>query len=104
MTKLDATDNICIPSVKLLGDFWTLRIVDVLSDGPRRFCEIQRTTDDVNPVTLTNRLKKLQGANIISRDEHSRGEVTYQLTEVGQKVLPVLDAINNFSKAAKATT
>lgn len=101
MNKLDLDSKTCIPSLKILGDFWTLRIIDSLSDGPLHYCEIQRVIDDVNTVTLTTRLKKLEKDKIINREEKTRADVTYSLTPLGNKILPVLDAINEFSAEAK---
>lgn len=101
MTNLNLSNSLCIPSLKLLGDFWSLRIIDALSDGELRYCDLQRQVDNVNPVTLTDRLKKLQVSQIIARNEHSRAEVTYQLTELGKKAVPILEAVNNFSASAK---
>lgn len=90
----------CIPSLKLLGDFWTLRIIDVLDPQPIRFCDIQRSLDNINPTTLTNRLKKMQDANLVDRTEESRAEVIYSLTPLGREILPVIEAINKFSAKA----
>lgn len=90
----------CITSLKLLGDYWTLRIIDVLKDGEyRRYCEIQRLADNLNPVTLSNRLKKLENAKLIKRveDTEDKVSVSYGLTQVGRQALPVIDAVNNFS-------
>jgi len=101
MTTLNLSNKICIPSLQMLGDFWTLRIIDALSEGELRYCDLQRRAGDVNPVTLTNRLKKLHEGGIVTRSEHSRAEVVYQLTELGAKVLPILDAVNNYSASAK---
>lgn len=101
MNKLNFKSDACIPSLKLLGDFWTLRIVDALSDGQLRYCELQRRAGDVNPVTLTNKLKKLEDAKLVHRSEQSSIEVSYRLTDLGKNMLPVLDAVNTFSEAAK---
>ncbi len=91
----------CTTSLKLLGDYWTLRIIDVLKDGKyRRYCEIQRLADNLNPVTLSNRLKKLENAELIKRveDTEDKVSVSYGLTKTGHKALPVIDAVNNFAK------
>lgn len=101
MTNLDLSNQVCASSLELLGDFHTLRIVDALSDGELRFCELQRNLDNLNPVTLTNRLKKLEDQKIVTRQQENRADVTYNLTKLGRKVLPVLDAINNFARATK---
>lgn len=97
MTKLDLTDKTCVSSLKLLGDFHILRVIDTLQDGPVRFCNMQRQLDNLNPVTLTDRLKKLEQADIVSRQEDDENCVYYSLTPTGRAALPVLDAINAFA-------
>jgi len=100
MATLDTTNRICIPSLKLLGDYWTLRIVDVLSEGELRYVEIRRAIDDMNPVTLSNRLKKMEATGLITRTESSRADVSYALTELGHRAVPVLEAVNTYSAVA----
>lgn len=100
MTTLDTTNRICIPSLKILGDYWTLRIVDVLSGGELRYAEIKRRIDDMNPVTLSTRLKKLETNGLVKRTESSRADVSYALTDLGRKAIPVLEAVNAYSAAA----
>lgn len=99
---LNLNNKICLPTLKLLGDFWALRILDSLSNGGHRYCELQRMAGDINPVTLTNRLKELQKNNLIKRQEVSRAEVVYSLTPLGEKTIPVLSALNSFAEAARA--
>jgi DNA-binding HxlR family transcriptional regulator len=103
MTTLDTTNKICIPSLKILGDYWTLRIVDVLSGGELRYAEIKRRIDDMNPVTLSTRLKKLEANGLVRRTESSRADVSYALTELGHQAVPVLEAVNAYSRAANTT-
>ncbi len=100
MNKLDLTDTKCVSSLKLLGDFHVLRIIDSLRDGPIRFCNMQRQLDNLNPVTLTNRLKKLELAGIVDRQEDDESCVYYSLTPTGRAALPVLEAIHSFSTVA----
>lgn len=90
----------CISSLKLLGDYHILRIIDALETGPMRFCTVQRAVDNLNPVTLTDRLKKLEQAGIIERTKESDDEhatTYYGLTAAGHKALPVLNAIHTFA-------
>ncbi len=99
--KTSTDKSICVPSLKILGDFWTLRIVDALKIGNLRYCELERKIEGVSTVTLSNRLKKLERAGIINRHEQSRADVVYSLTKIGEKIIPVLDAVNNFSAESK---
>lgn len=96
-------NDVCIDSLKLVGDFWTLRIVDALRGTELRYCELQRAVGNVNPVTLTAKLKKLEDTGLLNRTEESidKISVTYRLTTLGKEVLPVIDAVNSFSSRFK---
>jgi DNA-binding HxlR family transcriptional regulator len=98
-----AKNKICAATLKLLGDYWTLRIIDALEPGPLRFCELQRNVDNLNPATLSGRLKKLEQANLLSRheDQADKGAVSYFLSPLGRESLPVLEALDSFSSKAK---
>jgi DNA-binding HxlR family transcriptional regulator len=94
----------CKSTMKLLGDYWTLRIIDALHQDDARFCELQRSVDNLNPVTLTARLKKLEDADLVRRveDLEDKVSVTYSLTKLGLEAIPVIKALDRFSeKAAK---
>lgn len=99
-----AVDQACVGTMKLFGDFWTLRILNALgADGELRFNEIQRAIDNCNPVTLTDRLKKLEEARLVSRTVDPNGKkcVTYRLADRGYEALPVIDALNTFAAKTK---
>lgn len=100
--QLDPTNKTCMSDLKLLGDYWTLRIVDVLGEESLRFCDLQRAVDNVNPVTLTSRLKRLEEAGLVFRTEGSEDgcSVTYDLTAQGKNALPVVAAIHDFTQKA----
>jgi DNA-binding HxlR family transcriptional regulator len=93
-------DHCQAEALKLLGDYVTLRIVDYLRDGVLRFTELQRSMGDVNSVTLSNRLKRLEQAGVIQREEATidRQSVAYRLSEIGSGLVPVLREIQNFTK------
>ena len=86
-------------AMKLIGDFWTLRLVDAIRDDEVRFCEIERRLPDINPATLTGRLKKLEEAGVIDRLVETQGKqsVCYALTDRGRRILPVLESIKEFT-------
>lgn len=93
--------NTCTRSgLKLLGDYWTLAIIGALSSEEKRFCQLQRDLNNVNPVTLSNRLKKLELAELIFREEETLDKlsVTYQLTQKGKDILPLIREIEKFSQ------
>jgi DNA-binding HxlR family transcriptional regulator len=105
MTTLQTKQPICLPSLKILSDYWTLRVIDELSDGSAlRFSEIERRLADVNTATLSKRLKDMQESDLVTRTEVSRADVTYVLTELGKQAVPLLNAVNHFSAYASKHT
>ncbi len=85
--------------LKILGDFWTLAIIQSLSDNAKRFSQLEKE-QKINPTTLTNRLKKLESLKLITRSEETvdKISVVYSLTEKGRGILPVLKQIKLFSE------
>lgn len=105
MTTLNTKQPICLPSLKILSDYWTLRLIDELSDGASlRFNELERRLEGVNTATLSKRLKDMQDSNLIDRVEKSRADVTYSLSELGNEAIPLLNAVNHFSDAKQRLT
>lgn len=100
MSKTKQTEESCTASLKLLGDFWTLSIIDTLRDQELRFCELQRALGMVNPVTLTNRLQVLEENNLLHRCVGTVDEVSvsYRLTSLGRDALVVVESLHSFSK------
>jgi DNA-binding HxlR family transcriptional regulator len=98
MDKTNARVTTCAKSLELLADFWVLRIIETLTAGKQRYCEIQRAVGNVNPTTLTKKLTSLEKAGVISRlPESGSTTVFYELTNLGKNALPVIDAIKSFS-------
>lgn len=89
-------------TAKLIGDAWTLRVVDAIAASELRFCELERHIPDICPATLTNRLRKLENAGIIQRQDNAidKQSVSYRLTNRGEDVLPILRAIKQFTGEA----
>ena len=88
-------------AIELVGDWWTLYIVDVLRAGELRFCEIERSLPHSNPATLAKRLKQLESCEVIVRrvETLDKQSVTYSLSSRGIDLLPVLEAIKAFARA-----
>lgn len=86
-------------AVRLVGDACTLSIVNNLSKNPMRFCELQRALNNINPTTLTDRLKKLEQEKIIIRKEETLDKISvvYELTKKGQGAIPIIKAIKKFA-------
>jgi DNA-binding HxlR family transcriptional regulator len=86
-------------AIQVLGDSWILSILCNLSSSSLRFNELQRAVN-INPVTLTDRLKRLEHDGIIKREEETRDKlsVVYELTEKGRAILPIIREIKGFAE------
>jgi DNA-binding HxlR family transcriptional regulator len=81
-------------TLETIGDRWSLLIVRDLLAGPRRFSELRRLLTNVTPKWLTIRLRQLEEAGIVLRNQQAgRREVRYELTEKGHDLAPVLEAL-----------
>jgi DNA-binding HxlR family transcriptional regulator len=82
----------------IIGAKWTAVIVHDLSEGPRRFSELERSCPGISPRTLSERLRALEQEGIIERTSVRR-RVDYALTEKGAALLPIIDAMRQFGHA-----
>ena len=87
-------------ALRLVGDMWTLKIVYNLMSGTRRFGELLDGLGNVSPKTLSQRLKMLEEAQIVQRHAYPEipPRVEYQLTEKGEALVTILEAIYAFGK------
>jgi DNA-binding HxlR family transcriptional regulator len=79
----------------LLGGTWTPNVVWYLREGPRRFNELRGDLRGVSGKTLSARLKKLEADGVVTRTVRptSPPTVEYALTDLGQELVPAVDAI-----------
>jgi DNA-binding HxlR family transcriptional regulator len=81
-------------ALERLGDRWTLLVVRDLSNGPRRFTDLQQRLGGITPKTLTTRLRELETAGLVEAERvEGRREVWYRLTPAGAELRPVLDQL-----------
>src|SRR6185369_12064211 len=80
-------------SLEMLGDSWSLLIIrDLMVRGYHTFKEFQESGEGIATNILSDRLKKLEAAGIVSSEkEASDGRrVNYRLTEKGIDLAPVM--------------
>jgi DNA-binding HxlR family transcriptional regulator len=98
----------CSPAaLKLVADYWVLRIVEELSlaDEGLRFSALQRALGGASPATLSNRLRRLEEKTLIEREgADGKLSVVYQLSERGRHILPVIRAIDDFAESNAGAT
>jgi DNA-binding HxlR family transcriptional regulator len=88
-------------TAELIGAKWTAVILHDLSEGPRRFTEIEHACSGISPRTLSERLHLLEAEEIVSRESFggSPPRVEYALTAKGQAMLPIIEEMNRFGHA-----
>ena len=84
----------------IVGSRWTLLILRDLSEGGRRFGELQSSLGSISPKTLSDRLKTLERQGVVRRLEHrgAPNRVTYELTQRGRGLGPVLESLRAFGE------
>ena len=82
----------------IIGSKWTAVIVHDLSEGPRRFSELERSCPGISPRTLSERLRWLESEGLVARRSYpeSPPRVEYELTEKGEALLPIIDEMRRF--------
>jgi DNA-binding HxlR family transcriptional regulator len=82
----------------LIGDRWTPLIVRDLATGSRRFGALSRSLDGISPKTLSDRLRRLEDAGIITRACFAEmpPRVEYRLTDKGHALLAVVESMRDF--------
>jgi DNA-binding HxlR family transcriptional regulator len=87
-------------AIELLGKRWTGLILKVLLEGPLRFNEIAERLEVVSDRMLAERLRELETEGVIERRVYPEVpvRVVYRLTEKGQALAPVIEAIERWSE------
>ena len=75
-----------------VGDRWSLLVVDVLLDGPRRFGELRESLPAIAPNILTDRLRRLERERILVSTPYSTRppRMEYALTGDGRDLASAL--------------
>ena len=82
-------------TAEIIGSKWTAIIVHDLSEGPRRFSELERSCPGISPRTLSERLRALEQDKILEKHAGAR-RAEYELTEKGKALLTVIDEMRRF--------
>ena len=80
-----------------IADKWSLHIVAVLANGPRRFNELKRGIDGISQRMLTLTLRGLERDGLLTRTMYPTipPRVDYELTDMGRTLLkPVMALVN----------
>jgi DNA-binding HxlR family transcriptional regulator len=80
-------------ALAMLTPRWTVRILLITADGPRRSSEIARALPGMPDSQLHLKLRALVGDGLLTRTKHGPRAVSYRHTERAAGLLPVLPHI-----------
>jgi DNA-binding HxlR family transcriptional regulator len=89
------------PVLNRVGDKWSMLIVMILSQGPRRFNDLKRQIDGISQRMLTLTLRGLERDGLVSRTAEASvpPRVTYALTDLGESLRAPVAALGEWSIA-----
>jgi DNA-binding HxlR family transcriptional regulator len=83
-----------------VGDKWSVLIVSLLGDGPRRFNEIKRGVGGISQRMLTLTLRGLERDGLVTRTVFPTvpPRVDYELTELGHSLWIPVEALSLWAR------
>src|SRR5512133_1065629 len=88
-------------TAEIIGAKWTALLVHDLSEGPRRFSELEHSCAGISPRTLSERLRALEDEGLVARHSYAESppRVEYELTAKGDALLPIIEEMRHFGHA-----
>jgi DNA-binding HxlR family transcriptional regulator len=83
-----------------VGDKWSVLIVSLLGDGPRRFNEIKRMVGGISQRMLTLTLRGLERDGLVTRTVFPTipPRVDYELTDLGRSLWIPVEALGTWAR------
>lgn len=101
MRKGNAFDPSCPTRVVLdrIGDKWSVLVVLLLLDGPRRFTELRDAIGGVTPKVLTQTLRAMARDGLLTRTVFAEvpPRVEYELTPLGRSLARPIRSIADWA-------
>jgi DNA-binding HxlR family transcriptional regulator len=80
-------------AAEIFAERWTPLVLRELIVGSRRFNELRRGLPLMSSALLSRRLKELEYAGILEHRVGRRTETEYHLTQAGQELRPIIEAL-----------
>lgn len=93
-----ATLNSIADALYVIGGKWKLKIIVALSDGNKRFNELQRLVDGISAKVISYELKELELNGFVRRNVFTGKPVIveYELTDYASTLSGVLQALSEW--------
>ena len=88
----------------LISDRWKVLILRDLLSGTKRFGELKRSVGTISQKVLTSNLRSMEADGLLVRQVYPEvpPRVEYTLTDLGESLKPVLDAMWNWGEGYQA--
>src|SRR5918911_853927 len=85
---------------EIISGKWTLLVIRDLSEGSKRFCELERSLEGISPRTLSLRLRALEDQGIVDRRTYPEvpPRVEYVLTPKGRALVPLIEDMRAYGR------
>ena len=92
-------------TLTLIGDKWKVLILRDLFSGKKRFGELKKSVGGVSQKVLTAQLRDMEKNGLVNRKVYAEvpPRVEYSLSELGQSLKPVVDAMKNWGEEYNAS-
>ncbi|MBD5139078.1 MAG: helix-turn-helix transcriptional regulator [Ruminococcus sp.] len=92
-------------TVQIIGSKWKLLIIRNLMERPWRFNELKNDLEGISQKVLSDSLRSMEEDGIIVRNVYPEvpPKVEYSLTELGESMRPILDAMAVWGAEYKAS-
>ena len=89
--------------INIIGDKWTLPVLYVLTQGTKRYSELQREIPGISKKMLTQTLRKLESDNILRRKVYPvvPPKTEYNLTAFGKRLIEPLEVLADWAETHK---
>lgn len=92
-------------AAEILAERWTLLVLRDLLYGSCRFNDLRRGVPLMSPTLLSQRLRTLEQAGLVARKAaHGNGHWEYHLTQAGEALRPIVDAIGHWGQTWARST
>lgn len=90
-------------TLSLIGNKWKVLIIRELLTGTKRFGELKKSVGNVSQKVLTAQLRSMEECGLLIRTVYAEvsPRVEYSLTDLGQSLKPVLDAMSEWGNGYK---
>ena len=104
-TRDELPDCPVATTVQLIGSKWKLLIMRNLLVRPWRFNELHKNLEGISQKVLTDSLRQMEADGIITRTVYPEvpPRVEYALSQLGESMRPILDAMQAWGSDYKAS-